>query len=252
MKLPLSTFYKENTVRNIFLSVIAMVALLAALAIPGTALAQSWEELPESGTTLDFSGIFNEKAASFGGRAIHAGEKYWLGIQGSQITGEDEVLSQDLSGRVQGGFSALFGIDVQGFIEADYDMELTVATGAYLRKVLAFKKLKLVLGAGSMFEGEEALADAGLNETEVTVLPYWLTIVGAEYDLTETVDFYGKIIGQPEINLSTFKGSLDVGVDVVLRSNLTLKIQSISEIAVQGNGVELSDTENSILLSLNL
>lgn len=235
-------------------TILFLLALMMLVAISQSVCwSQSWEELPETGTTLDFSGIFNAKATALGGQAIHAEKVGWIGVQGSQIAGDGEVLSQDIAGRVQGGFDTFLGVNLQGFVEANRDMntDLTLSTGAYLRYVLAFEKLKFVLGGGSLVAREDIRAEVGLDETAPEVLPYWLTIVGVEYDFSETIDVYGKVVGKPELNLSSFAGILDAGLDIVLSDDLTLKVAMQGEVAISQQGLSLSDTENSVILSLN-
>ena len=248
--------YSQNhfNVTKLLLIIATLLVMLAFLSM--TVFAQSWEELPERGTTVDFTGIFNKEATSIGGRAIYARDKVWFGVQGSQITGDSKILSQDAAARVQGGADVFWGLNAQGFIEANRDMDtdFTLSTGAYLRMVFDAERTKIVLGAGSLVERDDVRTEIGLDATDPTVLPYWLAIAGMEYNFSETVDIYGKLVGKPEIGLTAFEGILDIGVDIVLSEKLTLKLQSTSEIAIANEAdakVKLSDIENSVLLSIN-
>ena len=234
---------------------ILILMLAAFLAIPGFT---QWEELPSEGTTVDFALTANEKAQSIYGTATHAGETYWMGVNGTQISAEGGILSQDLAARLQGGLH-FWDVSLQGFIELTRDMEsdLTTATGAYLRKVVELEKLAIVLGGGSFVERDQ-FAELDTFDKEGTeasvggaeILPYWLFILGCEVDFTETVGLYGKVIGTPQGNFSSLGGIFDVGTDIVLSDTWTLKIQSTTEFERTGRETETS-TENSVILSVN-
>lgn len=217
-----------------------------------------WEELPAEGNTVDFALTANEKAQSLYGTAIHAGTNYWFGVNGTQISHEGEVLSQDLNARLQGGLN-FAGVSLQGFVEANRDMdsEIATSTGAYLRKVIEMDKLAVVLGGGSFIERDQFAEVAGFDEAETEtsaggaeILPYWLLILGGEYDYSETVGLHGKVIGKPQANFETFGGVFDIGTDIVLNDQWTLKIQSTTEFEVIDGETETS-TENSVIFSLN-
>ncbi len=217
-----------------------------------------WEELPSEGTTVDFALTANEKAQSIYGTAIHAGDTYWMGVNGTQISADGDILSQDLAARLQGGLD-FAGVSLQGFIEVQRDLEsdLTTATGAYLRKVVALEKLAIVLGGGSFVERDQ-FAELDTFDKEGTeasaggaeILPYWLFLIGGAYDFTETVGLYGKVIGTPQGNFSSLGGIFDVGTDIVLSDTWTLKIQSTTEFERTERDTETS-TENSVILSVN-
>jgi len=232
--------------------------LIAAICLfPMLTLAQ-WEEIPSEGNTVDFALTANEKAQSLYGTAIHAGTNYWFGVNGTQISHEGEVLSQDLAARIQGGLN-FAGVSLQGFVEANRDMdsEIATSTGAYLRKVIEMEKLAIVLGGGSFVERDQFAEVAGFDEasTETSaggaeILPYWLLILGGEYDYSETVGLHGKVIGKPQANFESFGGVFDIGTDIVLNDQWTLKIQSTTEFEVIDGETETS-TENSVIFSLN-
>ena len=237
-------------------AIFMLILMLAAfVAIPGFS---QWEELPSEGTTVDFALTATDKAQSFTGTAIHAGSGYWIGVNGTQISADGEIFSQDLVSRLQGGLD--FGlVSLQGFIELTRDMEsdLTTATGAYLRKVVEMDKLAIVLGGGSFVERDQFAELEGelVDDTETgaggaDILPYWLAIVGVEYDFTETVGLHGKVIGTPQANFESVGGIFDVGTDIVLSDQWTLKVQSTTEF-VREDGETETSTENSVILSLN-
>ena len=233
---------------------ILIITFVAVLFFALNAPAQ-WEEVPAEGTTLDFGGLFTDTASSYTAQAIHAGESYWIGAQASQIRADGETKAQDIAARAQKGFG-FWGVSAEFYVEANrnLDTDLTTSTGGYLRKVFAYDKLKLVFGAGSLLEREEVRADYGLEAVSPTTLPYWITIAAAEYDVSETIDMYAKVVGQPAIALNAFDGTLDIGLDIVLSERLTLKLQSVSEVSIDNktdSTLELSGTENSLLLSLN-
>ncbi|MCY3739917.1 MAG: hypothetical protein OXH00_02735 [Candidatus Poribacteria bacterium] len=234
-----------------------IVFVVIALLFAHNTFAQ-WEELPSRGTTVDFALTANEKAQSIYGTAIHAGINYWFGLNGTQISHDGEVLSQDLNARLQGGFG-FAGASLQGFVEANRDMDSKIATstGAYLRRVIEMKKLAIVFGGGSFierdqfaeldtFDKEGTETDAGGSE----ILPYYLLILGGEYDYSETIGLHGKVIGKPQANFASFGGVFDIGTDIVLNDQWTLKIQSTTEFEVTDGETETS-TENSVILSLN-
>lgn len=235
---------------------ILTLMLSAFVAVPAFS---QWEELPAKGTTLDFALTANEKAQSLYGTAIHAGASYWFGVNGTQISAEGEVFSQDLAARAQGGINFM-GISLQGFVEIERDMDsdLTTATGAYLRKVVAFEKLKIVLGGGSFVEREQFAEVAGFDEASTEqsaggadILPYALVILGGEYDLTDTIGLYAKVIGKPQANdFENIGGVFDFGTDIVLNDQWTLKVQSTTEFDRRDGETDTS-TENSVILSLN-
>ena len=216
-----------------------------------------WEEIPEHGTTIDFGGIFNTKSTALNGTAIHAEENVWLGISGSQITGDGEVISQDLDARVQAGFDwdilSIQALSIQAFVEGERDMdsELTISTGAYLRKVIEYDQLDVLFGFGSLVERDDIKEELGLEEDSPDVLPYYLAIFGVEYDFRDNVGIHGKLIGQPHFALSHVNGKIELGADIILDDNLVLKIQSSTEFGFD-NGNTYTDTENSALLSINL
>ena len=161
-----------------------LIAFMAVLFLTADTSAQ-WEELPSEGTTVDFALTANEKAQSVYGTAIHAGKSYWAGINGTQISHEGEVLSQDLAARVQGGIEFYAGVSIQGFAEAnrDDDSEITTAIGAYLRKIIEMNKLAIVFGGGSYVERDQ-FAETKRHLTNASgqihpsggseILPYWL------------------------------------------------------------------------------
>ncbi len=234
-----------------------LIAFMAVLFLTADTSAQ-WEELPSEGTTVDFSLTANKKAQSVYGTAIHAGKSYWAGINGTQISHEGEVLSQDLAARVQGGRD-FAGVSIQAFAEVSRDMEseITTAIGAYLRKIIEMNKLAIVLGGGSYVErdqfAETATFDDASTDTSVggsEILPYWLLIFGGEYDFSETIGLYGKIIGKPQANFSRLGGIFDIGADIVLNDEWTLKFQSTSEFEWI-DGETHTSTDNSVILSLN-
>lgn len=230
------------------LLVMLAISLLITMALPVFA---TWEEVPGKGTQVDFGGIFNKDATAFDGTAIHAEKNFWVGINGSQVRAEGEIVSDDLSARVQGGFEML-GVSLQGFVEQSRDIKSvsTIASGAYLRKVVEADSLDLIFGFGSLVEREEIRDDLGLDETSPEVLPYWLAIIGAEYDFASNIGLYSKIVGQPEISLSAFAGEFLVGVDIAIDDSLTLKIQSVSDVSIkESDGFCIDDTRNSVLLS---
>ena len=230
-------------------SVMFILTLMLA-AFVSASFAQ-WEELPSEGTTVDFALTANERAQSIYGTAIHAGESYWAGINGTQISADGEILSQDLAARVQGGVD-FAGVSLQGFVEANRDMESEIATsiGAYLRKVIEMQKLSIVLGGGSYVERDQFAAQLGKYDGESEVLPYWLFILGGEYDWTETVGIHAKVIGKPQANFSSVGGIFDVGADIVLSDRWILKVQSTTEFERRDGKTETS-TENSVILSVN-
>ena len=208
----------------------------------------SWEELPEKGQDIMIGGMSSEKATALDGMAIHAGDNYWIGVQGSRVSTED-ITHQEFGARAQGGFSA-FGIaEVQGFIEVEHDMIYTHKTGFYFRKVAQRDKLAMIFGAGSLIEGEEAQSDLGVEED--TVLPYWLAIVGAEYNYSDSIDFYAKVIGRPELNFGSFNGDFTIGIDIAISDTLTMQLQSSSEVSYSGDTFSFDDTENRLMFSLN-
>ena len=229
---------------------ILLIAFMAVLFFTADTFAQ-WEEIPSRGTTVDFAGTFNNKANAFTGTAIHAGATYWAGVQGSQIAADGEIKSQDMAARAQGGVGFL-GVSAQFFIEATRGMEteIATATGGYIRKVVEFNKLAVILGVGSFIEREEYRADLGLDETAPSVLPYWLWSAGTEYDLTTTVGVHARVIATPEGRFRHWRGTLDFGADIVLSDRWTLKLQSTTEFRTDGDAS--ADTENSVIFSLNL
>ena len=232
-------------------SLIGLIAVYALILLIATTCFAQWEELPSKGTTVDFALTANEKAQSIYGTAIHAGKSYWVGINGTQISHEGKVLSQDLAARMQGGIGFM-GISLQGFIEAqrDMDSEIAISTGAYLRKIIKIEKLAIVLGGGSYIERDQFSDELGQYDGDSEVLPYWLLILGGEYDVTETIGLHGKIIGKPQANFESLGGILDFGTDIVLNDRWTLKVQSTTEFEVSDGDTETS-TENSVILSLN-
>lgn len=227
-----------------------IVCVIAMLFTSQNIFAQ-WEEIPSAGVTVDFAGTANDKAAAYTGTALWATKNLWAGVQYSQIRADDEIKSEDLAARLQGGVNFM-GISLQGFVEAERDMssELITSTGFYFRKVLEIKKLDLVLGVGSLIEREDVRADIGYEDSEATVLPYYLWSVGAEYDVTDTVGLHGRIIAQPEGRFRHWKGTAEFGTDIVLSDVWTLKLQSTNDFNTDGDEVEV-DTENSVILSLN-
>ena len=226
--------------------------LCVLLMLIGPCLYAQWEELPSQGTTIDFGGIFNDKSAAFSGTAIHAGNSYWVGIDGSQVSAEENVISQDLAARLQGGLG-FYGFSLQAFVEANRDIQsdFALSSGSYIRKVVELDKLSLIFGAGSLVERDDVKEELGLDNTSPDVLPYWLAILGAKYNFSDTIDFYGKLVGKPEISLGSFEGGLTIGTDIILKENLTLKIRSDSEVILDSSEFSVSKTENSILLSIN-
>lgn len=248
----------ENFKKHAWLWEILTIVIVLMLVFLSQNTHAQWEELPSKGTTVDFALAANEKAQSIYGTAIHAGTAYWFGINGTQISADGDILSQDLAARLQGGFNFLGG-SLQGFVEANRDMEseLATSTGAYWRKVLQWEKLAIVLGGGSYVERDQfAELDGELVEDTETgaggaeILPYWLLIVGAEYDFTDTIGLYGKIIGKPQTNFNRLGGIFDIGTDIVLNDQWTLKVQSTTEFEVEDGDTDTS-TENSVILSLN-
>lgn len=239
--------------RSTLFMLILMLAMFVA--IPGFT---QWEELPSEGTTVDFALTANEKAQSIYGTAIHAEKTYWIGLNGTQISHEGEVLSQDLSARVQGGVD-FAGISLQGFVEAqrDMDSEIATSTGAYLRKVIGMDKLAIVIGGGSFVERDQFAALDTFDEASTEksaggaeILPYWLVILGGEYDFTDTIGLHSKVIGKPQANFESIGGIFDVGTDIILNDKWTLKIQSTTEFEVHDGETETT-TENSVILSVN-
>lgn len=227
-----------------------IICVIAMLFATTNTFAQ-WEEIPSQGTTVDFAGTANNKAAAYTGTAIWATKNLWAGVQYSQIRADDEIKSEDLAARLQGGVDFI-GISLQGFVEVERDMssELTTGTGFYFRKVLEIQKLDIVLGVGSLIEREDVRADIGYEDSEATVLPYYLWSVGAEYDVNNTVGLHARVIAQPEGRFRHYKGTAEFGTDIVLSDVLTLKLQSTNEFSTDGDETEV-DTENSAILSLN-
>ena len=230
--------------------IFAVVAALTFMLV-SSCVAQ-WEEIPDTGTTVGFGGIFDSDATAVSGTAIHAEESYWLGLTGSQIASAEEVISQDLSARAQAGVW-FKGISLQGFVEFDRDLsdENTYTTGAYGRKKFEFDKLDLIFAVGSMVEGEDKKDEFGLEEDSVDVLPYYISIVGVEYDFRDNVGIFGKVIGNPSLDFSKTKGDFILGADIALDTNLMLKIQSQTEFEFS-DGDSSVETESSILLSILL
>ena len=230
--------------------IFAVVAALTFMLV-SSCVAQ-WEEIPDTGTTIDFGGIFNSEATAVSGTAIHAEESYWLGLTGSQIGSHEEIISQDLGARAQAGVW-FKGISLQGFVEFDRDLsdENTYTTGAYGRKKFEFDKLDLIFAVGSMVEGEDKKDEFGLEEDSVDVLPYYISIVGVEYDFRDNVGIFGKVIGNPSLDFSKTKGDFILGADIALDTNLMLKIQSQTEFEFS-DGDSSVETESSILLSILL
>ena len=208
----------------------------------------NWEELPEQGQDIALGGAFNEKATAIDGSAVHAGSNYWVGVQGSRISTKSETHTE-LGARVQGGFSAFGLAEVQGFLELEHDETYTHQTGFYVRKVSEIDKLSLIFAAGSLIEGKEAQEDLGVKED--TYLPYWLGIFGAEYNYSDSIDFYGKVIGRPEIDFGSFNGDLLLGMDIQLSDELTFQVQSSSTLSYADKSVSFDDTENRFLFSIN-
>lgn len=237
-------FFRKNTWLGLMLCVIALL-------LSTTHTFAQWEEIPSRGTTVDFAGTANDEAAAYTGRAIWAAKNLWAGVQYSQIRADNEIKSEDLAARLQGGIDFL-GVSLQGFVEVERDMssELTTGTGLYFRKVLEIEKLDIVLGVGSLIEREDVRADIGYEESEVTVLPYYLWSVGAAYDVNETVGLQGRVIAQPEGRFRHWKGTAEFGTDIVLSDVWTLKLQSTNDFSTDGDETEV-DTENSMILRLN-
>lgn len=230
---------------------ILILTFIAVLFFTMTAAQAQWEEIPEAGTTLDFGGTANSKAQAFTGQAIHAGRNYWIGTQGSQISADGDVKTQDIAARLQGGFD-FFRVSLQGFIEVERDMhaEFTTATGAYFRKVIAIRGLDFILGLGSFVAREQVRAELGLDTQAPTVLPYWLWSIGTDYNLRKNIGLHAQMIATPESRFKHWEGVAHFGVDILLQENLTLKLQSTNDFSTDG-GHLTTDTENSVILSLN-
>ena len=229
---------------------ILIITFVVVLFFAMTAPAQ-WEEVPEAGTTIDFGGTANADAQAFTGQAIHAGKKYWAGVQANQINADGEVKTQDLAARLQGGFD-FYGVSLQGFIEAERDTqsEFTTATGAYFRGIVAVKKLDFIIGIGSFVEREQVRAELGLDETAPTTLPYWLWSIGTDYNIRDNVGLHAQVLATPEGRFRHWKGTAHFGVDIILGQNLTLKLQSTNNFSTHGEDLTI-DTENSALVSIN-
>lgn len=228
---------------------LTLITILITLLLFTTTLQAQWEEVPSKGLTVDFAGTFNQDANAFTGTGIYAGCSYWIGVNADQITANKEIVSQDLEARAQAGLD-LHGISLQAFIEAErnQDSELTTGAGGYIRKVIEIDKLDLTLGVGSLVEREEIRAELNLDAADPTVLPYYLWSIGAEYDLTETVGIHARTIATPEYSFDNWKGTFELGTDIVLSDTWTLKIQSTNEFEKD----KPLDTQNSVILSLNL
>lgn len=211
-----------------------------------------WEEIPSAGTTIDFAGTFTEDANSFATTTIFAHKNFWIGGNATQIASSEEVISQDIAVRTQFGIDFL-GISSQFFIESQRDMmsDNVLSSGFYLRKVHEVNKLDLVFGVGTFVERDQVRQDLGLDATDPTVFPYWLFSLGSEYDVSKTVGLHGRVIGTPKADFEHWKGTLDLGTDIVLKENLTLKIQSSTEFD-NSTGELKTETENTALLSINL
>ena len=135
------------------------------------------------------------------------------------------------------------------------DTELATATGGYIRKVLEYNALDFIFGVGSFVEREQVRADLGLAETAPTVLPYYLWSVGAEVDLTDTIGSHARVIATPESRFRHWRGTVSVGMDIVLSDRWMLKLQSTVQFKTDAGADRKTtemETENSLMLSLNL
>ena len=230
---------------------ILIFTILAALFLTIFTANAQWEEVPNTGTTLDFGGLFTDDASSYTAQAIHAGTSYWIGAQASQITADGETKAQDIAARAQKGFGFL-GISAEFYVEANRNLDtaLATSTGGYLRKVFVYDKLKFIFGAGSLLEREEVRADYGLEATDPTTLPYWIGIAAAQYQFTDKIGISTRFIGNPKLDFDKWKGNAEFALEVRVADNAILKFQSSNAFQQNPDGTEI-DTENSVILSLN-
>ena len=211
-----------------------------------------FEEIPSDGTTVDASILTNSDSdtSSLSIQAVHAFDDVdaWVGVNSTRLSHGEEVLSKDMTAQLQGGLEFM-GASLQGFakLNRDMDSDLTLSTGAYVRKVFQDNKLHWIFGAGSFVEKDDKVGDEiTLEESEAEVVPYGLLIVGVKYDWQTNIGVYGKVVGHPQLDFQKLRYSLLLGSNVVLRDNLTLKLQSYME--VDG---EHTDVTNTAILSLN-
>ena len=205
-----------------------------------------WEEAPEPGVTVNFGGSSNSKAQAFTGQALYAGSKGWVGLQGTQVSTDGEILSQDINGRAQLDIGYL-----QVFAEAsrDTEAELTTATGGYFRYIATYKELDFIIGVGTFVEREALRKELGLDETAPTNLPYWLWSIGTDYQF-QNIGLHGQVIATPESRFKHWKGTAHFGVDIDLPQGVTLTFQNVNDFS-NADGVTTIETENSIIASIN-
>ena len=212
-----------------------------------------WEELPEHGTEIGLGGTYDDGTTFFNGTAIHAGDGYWAGLQASKVK------EYDISARLQGGVDFLGLGELQGFIEMDIEGELQdskfsqppkPSIGFYYRRVEEVKDLKALFGIGTLayLEDEDTADDKGWSPT-----PYLLAILGLEYNFSDNVDLYGRLVGRP--GGDAFIGDLTLGLQTILSDKITFKLQAVGDVDFKYEDYEDGfgfEPKVEFLLSLNL
>ena len=146
----------------------------------------------------------------------------WAGIFGSRASGEEEVLSEIVKARVQGGFRiGTFGIE--GFTDLERDITkgsaLTSQIGSYIRPAIYESgTLRISGGVGAFIENIQPHDDLVIRKFDPTTFR-WLAFSSVGWRRLNTVLKFS-----PEVGFKNFKFSAEPAITFSLSTRLGLRL----------------------------
>lgn len=146
----------------------------------------------------------------------------WAGIFGSRASGEEEVLSEIVKARVQGGFRiGTFGIEAFTDLERNITTgsALTSQVGSYIRPAIYERDtLRISGGVGAFIENIQPHGDLVLKTFDPTTFR-WLAFSSVGWRKLNTVLKFA-----PEVGFKNFKFSVEPAVTFSLSTRLGLRL----------------------------
>ncbi len=203
---------------RIFLTV---VFFLMVYTVPGYC---QFADLPQDAKTVDIgvNGDRNSQTLSLTAIVPLRRINGWAGIFGSRASGEEEVLSEIVKARIQGGFRiGTFGIEAFTDLERNIikGSALTSQIGSYIRPAIYESgTLRVSGGIGVFLENIQPHEDLTLRQFDPTTFR-WLIFSSIGWRRLNTVLKFA-----PEVGFKNFKFSAEPAMTLSLSTRLRLRL----------------------------